>query len=167
MSSLPGLMRSMSSVMVSSWSPFPAWMVDGAQVVGAAVGIVAVLFAVYAIVSTDRGLIRERRIEHELEVLRGLASVNALASHTDVVVTLNKALKLLPNLTDFPLTRVAVSLPGTQDAERRYVEMYPNVPRVTHNELYHDRLLPLIIDGRYEAEWTAAVERRVGTRMKR
>ena len=135
--------------------------------VGALVGVLAVLYAYRAITSADRGLVRERRVEHELEVLRGLASINTFTDLLEAAVILNNALELLPDRTDLALTRVAVSLPGTPEAELEYTNRYPGVPGVLGNQINAKRLSPLIVDGTYELEWTAAVERRVGSRAAR
>ncbi len=129
--------------------------------------MLAVLHAYRAITSADRGLVRERQVEHELEVLRGLASLNTFTNLLEAAVILNNALKLLPDRTDLALTRVAVSLPGTPEAELEFAKRYPGAPEVSGNQIHADRLRLLAIDGTYESGWTAAVERRVGNRAAR
>jgi hypothetical protein len=150
--------------MASLLSPFPQGLVDGAQVVGAIIGVVALLVALVALLQAEKGLVRERRIAHELEVLRGLAALDTFTNLLRAAVALEKALTLLPDREDFPLTRVAVGLPAAKDAERIYKEQYPQVRPLAPGTIDSARLHPLILDGVYDKEWTDAINRRLTRR---
>jgi hypothetical protein len=79
--------------------PFPQWLVDGSQVAGSLLNLVALVVALYAIVKTNRDLAEERLLTYELEILRELGA----ALHGDVT-RVSGLLYLLPGNQDMPLT---------------------------------------------------------------
>jgi hypothetical protein len=54
---------------------FPRDLVDGSQIVGAILGLIALVVALVAIVKSNRDLPSERRIEHQLAALRDLGNL--------------------------------------------------------------------------------------------
>jgi hypothetical protein len=56
------------------WS-LPSALVDWAQVISAALSLLAVVLALFAIWKSKRDIAQERRINHELEVLRDLGEL--------------------------------------------------------------------------------------------
>lgn len=104
----------------------PKLLVDGAQVIGSALSLLALVLALLALWVGRRDLRRERHDQlverrriHELEILRriGLALGSESASaEKEEIATL---LMLLPPREDFPLTRAALQvwprMEGTQE----------------------------------------------------
>ncbi|BBH69390.1 hypothetical protein ACTI_60750 [Actinoplanes sp. OR16] len=135
----------MNSAMSGPWAvlPTPALMaqpaeisaedgldklvVDLAQVAGAVLSLVAIVIAVLAMAKSNRDLAKERRRQHELEVLRDIAEILARldreTAHTagdlmapfDEVQHLKTRLILIKSNDDFPMTRAAI---GAHPAER-------------------------------------------------
>jgi hypothetical protein len=135
---------------------WPSWLVDGSQVVGAVVGIVALLVAVRALSVVSR----ERRITHELEVLREMSSLRGSVEDLDAMVELFVRLQLLRDPRDLPLSRAAMDMGATPAAKAEYAKRYPNVPPVDGDLIDLDRFRPLREDGTFNREWKDAIARR-------
>ena len=99
----------------------PSALVDWAQVIGAAFSLLALVLALWAIVKAKRDLTHERRITHELEVLRDLGELmyefGQLPHLSDgSIARLRACLLMLPGSDDLPTLRVAVEARPSQQA---------------------------------------------------
>jgi hypothetical protein len=116
----------------------PDWLVDASQVIGAFTGAIALVLAGVAIYRAETVAASERRIAHELEVLRGMTEIRLMPNgKLDVKAAheLMAALVKLLDRRDLPLVRVAFGLPSTQDAVRQFVRRYPHVPVIADGSL--------------------------------
>ncbi|MFC5947061.1 hypothetical protein ACFQH9_02060 [Pseudonocardia lutea] len=76
------------------WYDLSQAVVDWAQVIGAFLGLVAIMVALYALWAQGRDAIRERRAQHELEVLRDL--VPLVVEKPDGYREANALVRMLP-----------------------------------------------------------------------
>jgi hypothetical protein len=111
----------------------PKVLVDVSQVAGAALSLLALLAAIWAMGKTNRDLAKERRRQHDLEVLRDIAETVAavenipphiLGEEAYVVLKerhkLKSQLLMLPSANDFATTRAAVGARADEEAIQRF-----------------------------------------------
>lgn len=92
----------------------PSWLVDWSQIGGAIFGLLAFVIAIVAILQTKRTAIKERRRQHELEVLRRLAELFEVRHFADRDTELDTKAKIAAQLMllkteDLPTVRAAIS----------------------------------------------------------
>lgn len=93
-----------------------SFVVDLSQVVGAALSLVALIVALYALYKSNLDLTRELTNLHELEILRQIGS--RLHPKADPLETA-ALIVLLPD-TDFPLARAGLTHDGTEKGQRAF-----------------------------------------------
>jgi hypothetical protein len=87
------------------WSP-PHELVDWAQVISAGLSLIALVVALYALAKGKRDLLRERRVAHELEVLRHIAdALRSSFGSSSLLHLMRTYLRLLPGDQDLPIAR--------------------------------------------------------------
>jgi len=87
------------------WSPSHE-LVDWAQVISVGLSLVALVVALYALVKGRRDLLQERRVTHELEVLRHIAgALRSSFGSSSLLHLMRTYLRLLPGNQDFPIAR--------------------------------------------------------------
>jgi hypothetical protein len=144
---------------------FPHWIVDTSQVVGAAGTVVAIVLATLALFRAETVAARERRIAHELEVLRGMAEL--VFGHVGPAEARKLAamLLMLRDWRDFPLTRTALGVePISLKARQEFRRRYPDAPPLDDDapmSTVMGRLKLVRRDTTCTDEWSAAVARRV------
>jgi hypothetical protein len=84
-----------------SLPPLPSALVDWAQVVSAVLSLLAIALALLAIWKSSRDIAHQRRIVHELEVLRDLSGVTGVFG-VGGVPRVRSYLLLLPDPEDLP-----------------------------------------------------------------
>jgi hypothetical protein len=101
----------------------PALLVDWVQVISAVLSLLAIVIALYALWKQKRDIAKERRLQHDLEILRDIGS---LANLKEKRLEVYRLLDMLPD-SDFPLTREALKAPPFDEASddfRRYYEAF-------------------------------------------
>jgi hypothetical protein len=101
----------------------PKLLVDWAQVLGAALSLLALMVALYALWKSKRDIADERRRQHDLEILREIgAHINANGDKWHVA----HRILMISGKRDFPLTRAALYMPcdptSANEFDRRYNE---------------------------------------------
>jgi hypothetical protein len=144
---------------------FPHWLVDASQVVGAAGTVVAIGLAALALFRAETVAARERRIAHELEVLRDMAELMFEQVGPSEARKLGAMLLMLRDWRDFPLTRTALGVePISVKARREFYRRYPDAPPLDDDSPMSTAMgrLKLVRKDRTSMdEWSAAVARRV------
>jgi hypothetical protein len=127
--------------------------------------VVAIVLATLALFRAETVAARERRIAHELEVLRGMAELVFGRVGPAEARTLAAMLLMLRDWRDFPLTRAALGVePISLKARREFRRKYPDAPPLddeAHLSTVMGRLKLVRRDGTSTDEWSAAVARRV------
>jgi hypothetical protein len=148
------------------WS-LPNNLVDWSQVVSAALSMIALGIALFAVWKAKRDLTAERRRVHELEVLRDLSAIVEQFG-LGLVPRLRSSLLLLPGSDDLPLLRAAVDARPSTQAVASFNEKYPgatalveptNINRHAQRERYA-RFRIVRDDGTVVIEMGEAIDRR-------
>ena len=144
-------------------SPWPE-IVDVSQVVSAGLSLLALVAALYAIVKTNRDLARERRVAHELELIRGLLQVRDQVEWKRYVRNLRAQLLMVPGSMDFPMMRAATEARASKDALVAFAARYPHAPPLHVPECWSKRAAIAASDGVLLDEAVEAIERRLSGR---
>ena len=106
---------------------------DWAQVISAVLSLLALVLALFAIWNSKRDIARERRINHELEVLRDLGEliyqfgeVGMAGLGRSGMGRLRAGLLMLPGSRDLPKLRVAVNARPSKDVQKDFWETNPD-----------------------------------------
>lgn len=98
------------------------------------ISVIALPLALYAIWSAKRDLAKERRVGHELEILRDLTALTpekGSGGEIDELTTSGKIRALvlaIPDSDDLPLTRAALFANASDDALREFERLCRNAP---------------------------------------
>lgn len=150
------------------WS-LPDNLVDWSQVGSAGLGLLALISALYAVWKSNHDLARERRIVHQLEVLRNLSEIIEQFGSA-LVPRLRSNLLLLPGSDDLPILRAAVDARASAQGKAKFDKKYPDAPalveptnlnRHARAERYA-RFRIVRDDGTAAAEMDEAITRRLG-----
>ena len=95
------------------------WVVDVAQVVGAVVGVVAIVLAAWSIVSAKRQVTRERRLDFELTTLKELAQQPAIINAIRVGLTAVLGPAIVPMACAFVQHEATPEMVALFDAQTR------------------------------------------------
>jgi hypothetical protein len=145
----------------------PSALVDWAQVIGAALSLLALVLALFAIWKSKRDIAHERRINHELEVLRDVGELIyqlgevgvASLSWRSGIGRLRAGLLMLPGSQDLPKLRVAVNARPSKEVQRELWERNPDMALWANEEGYPFEVLWK--EGILDAELEEAINRRL------
>lgn len=135
----------------------PQALIDWAQIVSAVLSLLALILALYAIVKAKRDLAAERRIAHELDVLRSIADALRTFGSSSLLQLMRTYLHILPGDQDFSIARAQFDVRSTDEARQRLAALQQSAP-ASPIEQYHATQEFLDI---YRAELYAAIDRRV------
>jgi hypothetical protein len=102
-------------------SPAP-WLVNWSQVLGAGLSLLALVVALFALIKAKYDLAKERRRQHELELLRSIAELLELQrwesgdERLQIKAKIGSRLLLLPQ-GDMPTVRAAISAGSTPEQD--------------------------------------------------
>ena len=146
-------------------------VVDVSQILGAAIGVIALIVALRARSGARRDLAKERRTVYELDLLRRLYEQlnhggRALCG-PESLAQLVTHLVLLPDMDEMPMTRAAVGANSTWVHDADFKNKYPAAPADdSTDETALQRLKFVLDDGVFGAEFLNAVYRRVGVSIR-
>jgi hypothetical protein len=150
-----------------NWS-LPSAVVDWAQVISAVLSLLALVLALFAIWNSKRDIARERRINHELEVLRDLGEliyqfgeVGMAGLGRSGMGRLRAGLLMLPGSRDLPKLRVAVNARPSKDVQKDFWETNPDAELWANEPGYPVEVLWK--DGILDAELEDAINRRLAS----
>jgi hypothetical protein len=100
--------------------PPPAWLTDWSQIIGSGSSLVALVVAAIALIKAKYDLADERRRQHDLESLRGIAELLELQRFADFEARLEIKAKIASRLLllprqDMPTARAAISVASTPE----------------------------------------------------
>jgi hypothetical protein len=132
-------------------------LVDWCQVISAVLGLVALVVALFAVAKAKRDLVTERRVTHELDVLRSIADALRSFGSSSLVQLMRTYLQILPGYTDFPIARAEFDVRGSDPARQQLATLKLNA-QPSPIEQYHatQEFLDL-----YRTELGAAIKIRV------
>jgi hypothetical protein len=138
-----------------------SWWADWAQI-GSIVGVV---LAAMAIIAGARGLARDRRATHELEVLRALTDLFLAGQDDHEKLTRSyHYLFLIAGSADLPMMRAAVNARPSDDALKTFAARHPNtpdLPETGRNAAVAQRRLEALGQDEWYHEIHDAIESRV------
>ncbi len=143
-------------------------VVDVSQILGAAIGVIALIVAMRARSGARRDLAKERRTVYELDLLRRLYEQldgrGRPLTSPGSLAQLFVHLVLLPDRDDLPMTRAAIGAQSTWVHDANFKNKYPAAPAYDKtDETALQRLKFVLDDGMFFAEFLNAVNRRVET----
>jgi hypothetical protein len=148
------------------WS-LPSALVDWAQVISAVLSLVALVLALFAIWKSKRDIALERRINHELEVLRDLGELVYEFGEFDErlgssdIGRIRAALLMLPGSDDLPTLRVAVDARSSERARDDFSAKYSSWPGQPHSGYELERFQTVWRHGVVGPELEDAINRRL------
>jgi hypothetical protein len=135
----------------------PQALVDWSQIISAALSLLALALALYAIVKAKRDLAAERRVTHELDVLRSVADALQSFGSSSLLQLMRTYLHILPGEQDFPIARAQFDVRSTNEAKQRLAALQQS-SNPSPIEQYDATQEFLDI---YRAELYTAIDRRV------
>lgn len=143
-------------------------VVDWAQVIGAALSLVALVVALFALWKSGRDIHAERKVQHDLEILREMGRPVALAPE-DHAMRAYRLLSLLYNAGGLSLSRAALGVRPTPECERAFAGDYPDAAPLPDMATDYDtlrsalwsRFKPLHESGVYIKEVFGEISRRL------
>ncbi|WP_147258787.1 hypothetical protein [Pseudonocardia hierapolitana] len=137
----------------------PEAVVDWSQVISAGLSLLALVLALFAIVNAKQDLANERRIAHELDVLRSIADSLRSFGSSSLLQLMRTYLHILPGNQDFPIARAQFDVRATDEAKQRLAEIKQSSPP-SPIEQYHATQELLDI---YRGELYDAIDRRASS----